>query len=223
MCQVIPQLIATLNHKQTWATTTESQMTDFRRSTWRQQAREGRESRAWVCACAGPDAAAQPILPADVPLPPSFSCHCVFREEEEEKKKEESRFLSFFSSQKTNVSDAPGTFSSDPFRCSSDAGYFSSTAEGTSAQTEWEERRADLTGRKDRRLDWEAAHPPLSLIQPQFAVYFNPTCSLPTCVRVFDGVRWFLLLFPWPFLRWETHIFFFFLTFVTQKKITLAS
>ena len=97
MCQVIPQLIATLNHKQTWATTTESQMTDFRRSTWRQQAREGRESRAWVCACAGPDAAALPILPADVPLPPSFSCHCVFREEEEEeKKKEESRFLSFF-------------------------------------------------------------------------------------------------------------------------------
>ena len=191
-----------------WVATTGIQMTDFMRSTWRQQAREGGEKGARVCACAVPDAAALPIITADVPLPPSFSCHCVFREEEEE----ESRFLSFFFTENKRFRHTGDIFFVS-LRCSTDAGYFSPTAtapqpdrmRGAKGGLDWEE---------GPETDWETAHPPLSLIQPQFAVLFPPHGSLPTSVRVFDGVRWFLLLSPSPFLR-GSHLF---LTFVTQKN-----
>lgn len=208
--KVIIPFTATLNHKQMRVATIGIQMTDFMRSTWRQQAREGGRSRACVCACAVPDAAALPIITADVPLPPSFSCHCVFREEEEEE--EESRFLSFFFTENKRFRHTGDIFFVS-LRCSTDAGYFSPTA--TAPQPDrMRGAKGGLGWEEGPETDWEAAHPPLSLIQPQFAVYFHPTAHflrLSVSLMVSDGS---CFCFRGRFFAGAT----FFLTFVTQKN-----
>lgn len=118
----ISQLNEIWIHMQMLVSTSETGKTDFTLECWRQHEREGPEKRACVRVRRLRRCSPSP----DVPLPPSFSCHCLSGGEKG------SHFCSS-SSQKTSVIFPTHIFIFH--RCSSAASDFSFTAKALATKS----------------------------------------------------------------------------------------
>lgn len=171
---------------QTLATSFATGKPDFTRSTEGSSNKRGQGS-ARVCACAAYDAAAPALTSLSLPL----SLVTVCQEEERVPvfvrlvHRKQMLFFRHISLHSASAHRTPATFIFPA------EAHVNQTEWGAKGEHDWEE---------GPKTDCEAAHPPLSLIQPQFCRWLISWDSAPTRLGLWCCLGLFGFLFSWPCL-----------------------